>query len=141
MGRLKQLQTCSLLQSLSSIELAWLAAIAEPLKLKKGGHLIETGLTSHGMILIVEGEVRLFHPDHPQDNLGQLPAGEIIGEIALLNETVHLISAEVTSAELHALLIPSAAWQQLLQAQPAIAGKLLRCLAQQLQDKVNALQI
>lgn len=128
------LKRVDLFANLDKKELHELAAGAQERKYSAGTTLFHQGDTGTGLYIITSGRVSITqsnNPDRAEEVLGTSGPGEVLGEIALLDD--HPRSATATAEEdTTAILLPIWDFRTALRAQPEIALKLLAVLSQRL---------
>lgn len=87
--------------------------------------LMREGSVGLGLYVVVAGSVEVFRGSGQQRQvLGTLGSGDILGEMALVDEQPRAASA-VTLADTECLLIPRESFQQAMEHEPEIAAALL----------------
>ncbi len=123
-----------LFSGLNKKELHTLAESCQERKYSAGTRLISQGDTGVGLYIITSGKVRITHssgPGQPEENLGTAEAGDVLGEMALLDDLPR--SATITAVEdVTALLLPVWEFRTVLRNHPEIALKLLTVLSRRL---------
>ncbi|MBA2285789.1 MAG: cyclic nucleotide-binding domain-containing protein [Ktedonobacteraceae bacterium] len=123
-----------LFKDLNKKELKELAAGAQERKYSAGTALVSQGDTGTGLYVITAGKVRITqaaNPDRAEEDLGTMGVGEVVGEMALLDDLPR--SATITAAEdTTAILLPIWNFRMALHAQPDIGLKLLSVLSRRL---------
>jgi len=123
-----------LFSGLNKKELHTLAESCQERKYSAGTRLISQGDTGVGLYIITSGKVRITHssgPGQPEENLGTAEAGDVLGEMALLDDLPR--SATITAVEdVTALLLPVWEFRTVLRNHPDIALKLLTVLSRRL---------
>ncbi|MEX0875623.1 MAG: cyclic nucleotide-binding domain-containing protein [Actinomycetota bacterium] len=131
----KHVQRVAALPLFSGLDTATLeavAAVALPFDAPAGHNLIEPGLVGSGVFLFEDGQAVLEIHDHTIE----IGPGEIVGELACLDErAVHTGRVHTTTA-VRGLCIRRDEFIALLETHPAVAVPLLRILAARL---VNAI--
>jgi CRP/FNR family cyclic AMP-dependent transcriptional regulator len=128
------LKRVSIFSGLSDKELKDLARFAQERKYSAGATLFQQGDPGAGLYIIVSGRVRIVqavHPDRAEEILGTAGAGEVLGEMALLDElprSATVIAEEDTTA----ILLPIWEFRSAVRNQPEIALKLLAVLSRRL---------
>jgi CRP-like cAMP-binding protein len=110
-----------------------LAATARPIQAAEGVALFRRGEPGEGMVIVLDGLVRLHLSTEAgrEMTLGLVGPGEPIGEIALIDGGVRSADA-TTLTPLRGLLLRHADAAAAIAADAALAGALLRTLAQRL---------
>ena len=123
-----------LFSSLDKKELQEIARSCQERKYNPGATLIKQGDTGVGLYVITKGRVHITqvsNPDRLEEDLGTAGPGEILGEMALLDDLPR--SATVTAIdEVTALLLPVWEFRAALRNHPEIALKLLSVLSHRL---------
>ena len=103
-------------------------------KYSPGTTLIKQGDTGVGLYVITKGRVHVTQvtdPDRPEEDLATVGPGEVLGEMALLDDLPR--SATVTAIdEVTALLLPIWEFRTAIRNHPDIALKLLSVLSHRL---------
>lgn len=128
------LTNVSLFSSLDKKELQEIARSVQERKYSPGSILIKQGDTGVGLYVITHGHVRITqvsNPDRPEEDLGTAGPGEVLGEMALLDDLPR--SATITAVdEVTALLLPVWEFRAAIRNHPDIALKLLSVLSHRL---------
>lgn len=112
-------------------DLYGLATRLEPLRLAVGEVLMRQGDTSHFFAVIAEGSLTIRHEDDNGSTVElAVPAGEIVGEIALLKNQPRVASVTATT-EVHGWRGDDAAFAELIQL-PGVLQQLVRIARQRL---------
>lgn len=86
-----------LLFALSDRYRDWILDSAEELELPAGAVLIEEGQDIGHLSILIEGVLRVFHPDRPNQPIANVGPGQIIGEMSFIERLP--ASASVKAAE------------------------------------------
>jgi CRP/FNR family transcriptional regulator len=124
-----------LLAGLSESELDRIAQVAVPRSFPKGARVFHEGDASDACYVIRSGEVRVTreHSDGRAIALATLGAGEIVGELAMLDGEVRSASVEaLTDVEL--LAIAALDMRGLLERNPEITAKLVVALTRRVRE-------
>ena len=125
-----QLKQVELFESLDAKELKLLAKTCTERQYPAGAVLIKEGEPGAGLFILVEGKVSVTQGQPPQE-IATLGAGEVIGEMSLLDDLPR--SATVTALEpSRCLLVPVWDFRATLRETPDIAIKLLAQLSRRL---------
>lgn len=120
-----------LFSSLDRKELQALARACQERKYAAGDVLIKQGDSGAGLFVITNGHVkvtRVVNPDKPEEELHVVGPGEVLGEMALLDDLPR--SANVTAVDdVTVLLLPIWEFRTTLRNHPEIAFKLLATLS------------
>lgn len=123
-----------LFEHLDKKELRAIAQSCQERKYSAGTTLIKQGDTSAGLYILTNGTVRVTvvnDPDKPEQEMATLGAGEVIGEMSLLDDQPR--SATVTAVDdVTALLIPVWEFRVIVRNHPETALKLLSTLSKRL---------
>ncbi len=125
-----------LFSNLSKKEIQVLAKSCQERKYLAGTTLFSQGDVAAGLYILTAGKVKISiasDPDRAEEEVGTVGAGEVLGEMALLDELPR--SATVTAIEdVTALLLPVWDFRSALQSNPDIAVKLLAVLSRRLRE-------
>ncbi len=133
----QSLSRVPLLQSIPDDLLAELASRSTVLALAPGAHLCHEGDASHTLWVILDGELQAYRTDQEGErvNLNVLEAGELVGELALLDSQPRSASvACLTPCTL--LAVEQDDFMALLQANPALIRPLLATLTEKLRQRI-----
>lgn len=123
-----------LFSGLDKKELRLIGNSCQERKFAAGSVLMQQGDTGAGLFVITGGKVKItqaVHPDRAEEELGTASAGDVLGEMALLDDLPR--SATVTAVEdVTALLLPIWDFRTSLRSNPDIAVKLLAALSHRL---------
>ena len=123
-----------LFSGLDKRELHTLAESCQERKYRAGTRIMSQGDTGVGLYVITSGKVRITHssnPDRPEEELATAGAGDVLGEMALLDDLPR--SATITAVEdVTALVLPVWEFRTVLRSHPEIALKLLSVLSRRL---------
>ena len=123
-----------LLSNLDKKELQVLSKSCQERKYSAGSTLIKQGDTGVGLYVIVSGHVKTTqakNPDRAEVDLGTYGPGNVLGEMALLDDLPR--SATVTAVDdVTALLLPVWEFRATVRDHPEIALKLLAVLSKRL---------
>jgi CRP/FNR family transcriptional regulator len=123
-----------LFSGLDKKELQEIARSCQERKYSPGTILIKQGDTGVGLYVITKGRVHITQvsdPDRLEEDLGTAGPGEVLGEMALLDDLPR--SATVTAIdEVTALLLPVWEFRAAIRNHPDIALKLLSVLSHRL---------
>lgn len=128
------LKHVDLFVGLDKKELRHIANSCQERKFSAGTVLMKQGDTGAGLFVITGGHVKISQetdPDRAEEDLGTAGPGEVLGEMALLDDLPR--SATVTAVDdVTALLLPIWDFRTSLRANPEIAVKLLAALSHRL---------
>jgi CRP-like cAMP-binding protein len=123
-----------LFAGLDKKELRHIAGSCQERKFPAGSVLMQQGDTGAGLFVITSGHVKVTQatdPDRAEENLRTMGPGEVLGEMALLDDLPR--SATVTAVDdVTALLLPIWEFRTILHSNPDIAVKLLATLSHRL---------
>ncbi|GCE49098.1 CRP/FNR family transcriptional regulator [Thermosporothrix hazakensis] len=123
-----------LFSTLSPKELKDLAKSGQERTYPAGSVLFKQGDAGSGLYIIKSGKVRIeqaIHPDRAEETLGTAGPGDVLGEMALLDDLPR--SASVTAEEdVTAFLLPVWEFRNFLRSHPDIALKMLAVLSRRL---------
>jgi CRP-like cAMP-binding protein len=123
-----------LFAGLDKKELRHIAGSCQERKFPAGSVLMQQGDTGAGLFVITSGHVKVTQatdPDRAEENLRTMGPGEVLGEMALLDDLPR--SATVTAIDdVTALLLPIWEFRTILHSNPDIAVKLLATLSHRL---------
>jgi CRP/FNR family transcriptional regulator len=130
------LANVSLFSGLDKKEIQEIARSVQQRTYSPGTVIVKQGDTGSGLYIITKGRVHITQvsdPDRPEKDLGTVGAGEVLGEMALLDELPR--SATMTAVdEVTALLLPVWEFRADLRSHPDIAIKLLAVLSRRLRN-------
>ena len=124
-----------LLSGLEPAELERIAQVAIPRSFPKGARIFHEGDQSDACYVIRAGEVRVTreHPDGRAIALATLGAGELVGELAMLDGGVRSASVE-TLTDVDMLAIAATDMRGLLERNAQITAKLVIALTKRLRE-------
>jgi CRP/FNR family transcriptional regulator, cyclic AMP receptor protein len=121
----------ALFSSLDKKELRFIGNSCQERSFTDGSVLMQQGETGVGLFVITKGRVKItqeVHPDRAENTLGTAGVGEVLGEMALLDDLPR--SATVTAIEdVTALILPIWDFRSILRSNPEISIKLLATLS------------
>lgn len=123
-----------LFSTLDKKELQTLANSCQERTYTAGSTILSQGDTGVGLYVIKSGKVQVIqanNPDRAETVLGELGAGDVLGEMALLDDLPRSASA-IAAEEVQALLLPIWDFRSALRQHPDIALKLLAVLSRRL---------
>ena len=125
-----------LFAGLGKKDLQLLAQSCKERKYSAGSVLISQGDTGAGLYVLTNGKVRITqanNPDRAEEEIGTAGAGDVLGEMALLDDLPR--SATVTAVDdVTALLLPVWEFRAVLRNNPDIALHLLATLSRRLRN-------
>ena len=115
------MKNCNLFSQVAAEDIAWLEGQSRMRKLKRGEPVYLPSQSVDGVILIASGRVKICHttPEGKQAILDFIDAGEIFGELALLDAQERDEYAETTE-KTTLIVIPKAQMQALIRKYPQI---------------------
>lgn len=132
-----------LFSGLDKKELRHIGNSCQERKFLAGSVLMQQGDTGAGLFVITSGKVKITQagdPDHAEEDLGTAGPGDVLGEMALLDDLPR--SATVTAVEnTTALLLPIWDFRTSLRSNPEIAVKLLAALSHRLRKAESHVHI
>ncbi len=123
-----------LFSTLDKKELQLLAKNCQERSFAAGSTLFSQGDTGVGLYVIKSGQVRILqaaNPDRAEKELDVLSPGDVLGEMALLDDQPRSASA-VAIDDVSVLLLPVWEFRSILRGHPEIAVKLLSVLSRRL---------
>jgi transcriptional regulator with PAS, ATPase and Fis domain len=132
---LEALRRVRVLRHLPLAALAGLAAQSETRPFAAGSVMIEEGEPGEELFVLLEGRVgvRSALSEREQRTVGVREAGELVGEMALLDDLPRSASV-VAEAPVRALRVPREAFLEAIAAQPAAILDLVRTLSRRLRE-------
>lgn len=134
------LSRVDLFSNLDKKELQALGSSCYERKYSPGSILMKQGDTGAGLFVITGGHVKITHsssPDRAEEELATVGPGNVIGEMALLDDLPR--SATVTAIDdVTALLLPVWEFRTILRNSPDIALKLLAVLSRRIRKLEGA---
>ncbi len=128
------LANVDLFSGLDKKELRLIANSCQEREFSAGSVLMQQGGTGAGLFVITKGKVRItqeIHPDRVEEELGTAGPGDVLGEMALLDDLPR--SATVIALEdVTTLILPIWDFRSSLRSNPEIALKLLATLSHRL---------
>lgn len=123
-----------LFSGLDKKELRYIGNSCQKREFSAGTVLMQQGDTGAGLFVITDGKVKItqvVNPGSAEEDLGTAGPGDVLGEIALLDDQPR--SATVTAIDdVTALLLPVWDFRTVLRDNPEIAVKLLATLSHRL---------
>ncbi len=131
--RIQFLSSTEIFHDIDPTALLDLAAQLEELHLEAGETLFRQGDPSHGIYLIVSGQVLVLEsaPGHPERVRAQRGPGEVVGELALWTTGVHLATVR-TISEVGALKLTREGFERFAKNHPGAVEAVDRFVALQL---------
>ncbi|HLX40450.1 MAG TPA: cyclic nucleotide-binding domain-containing protein [Ktedonobacteraceae bacterium] len=128
-----------LLANLDKKELQVLSRVCQERHFSAGSTILSQGDSGVGLYVIKSGTVRILRaggPDSAEEELGTAGAGEVLGEMSLLDDLPRSASV-VAVDDVTALVLPIWEFRTILQNHPDIALKLLSVLSRRLRKAEN----
>jgi diguanylate cyclase (GGDEF)-like protein len=129
MQRIELLARVSLFRELGLPDLERIAAASTTEQFEPETNIVTLGTPGHSMYIIIEGEVRVLYPGRGTHfELARLGAGELFGEMALLNDLPR--SATVRAVDnVTVVVLSKESLRRILLETPTVAVKLLEALS------------
>lgn len=133
--RIDALRKVSLFAELGDDEIARVAEIAVERTYRKGSVIFFEEDLGDSLYVVISGAVKIYRvaPDGREKTLALLEAGEVFGEMALLEQAPRSAVAEALILT-HLLVVLDRDFNRLIRAEPEIALSLLRVLSKRLRD-------
>ncbi len=133
------LKANALFQGFTDTGIAILASICTPRNFAAGTPLFVENMQSEALYVVVSGTVRLSTraPNGQETPIGEVGAGEYLGEMALMANSQRLCTA-TASTPVVALEIRASEFQKLMGTKPQACVKLLMTICTQFAVKVTA---
>jgi CRP-like cAMP-binding protein len=115
------MKKCNLFSQVAPEDIAWLEGHSRMRKLKRGEPIYLPSQSADGVVLVASGRVKICHstPEGKQSIIDFIDAGEIFGELALLDSQQRDEYAE-TSEKTTLVMIPKREMQALIRKYPRI---------------------
>ena len=127
-AKIELLKNVPLFAGCTKTELRRLASIADEIDLREGTVLTREGRPGREFFVLIEGTVRVDKGGRKVADLGR---GDWLGEIALLTKAPRTATVTATSS-VRSLVITEREFRQTVAEMPAIAMKVLTCVAERL---------
>ena len=141
------LSMADIFDTLTHAQLALVAAICEPMTYQSGDIIIEENGRTDGMFIIVRGSVEiLVNPgfvtkstddDNEMALLTELRQGQVVGEIALVDQGIRTATARIGQNQTELLRIPRNSIINLCDTYPELGYKIMTNLAADLAYKIR----
>jgi CRP/FNR family transcriptional regulator len=131
-----------LFSTLNKKELVALAQSCQERTYQAGTMIVSQGDSGVGLYVLKSGKVRIIqgnNPDRAEEVLGTAGPGDVLGEMALLDDLPRSASIEAIE-DVTALLLPVWEFRSILRSNPDIALKLLAVLSRRLRKAEAARQ-
>jgi CRP-like cAMP-binding protein len=135
MDRFATLRGSSLLRDFSDVGVRILAEACEERAVGRGTYAFRAGEPSTALIFIGRGTLQLHARDGGQA-LGEVKAGDTLGNFALLAEGEHLLSA-MAASDVELAVLEREAFEALRQQKPQASLKLMLALAQDFGERLR----
>jgi signal transduction histidine kinase len=123
-----------LFAGLSEDDLIWLELMSEPVSISAGEYLMKEGGEGDGLYIASEGEFEVVKRSGNQDvTIAVRGAGEIFGEMSLLDGTPHSASVRAVN-DGHLFKISAAVFRDLLATRPQATLAILRTVTARLRN-------
>lgn len=129
-SQLESLRKVPLFSACTKKELEKVAKAADEIDMKKGALLVDQGAMGREAFVVLEGEVAIKRNNRKIATLG---AGEVVGELSLLDHGPRTASAECLT-DCVVLVIDQRRFTGVLDEVPAISHKLLGVLAGRIRE-------
>jgi CRP-like cAMP-binding protein len=132
------LENCLLLHSLTPDELAVVVERLQFEDFEKGAEILTEGLSYHGLWILLEGTcevVRGARGPRPSQ-LAVIEPGAVFGEMSFLTGQPHSATVRALSP-VRTARINKSSFVELEQAQPAIAERIITCVARVMADRLR----
>ena len=128
------LRSVPLFAELDETELSRIASVAVPRGFPEGTRVFHEGDHSDACYVVKSGTFRVTreHPDGRAITLATLEAGDIVGELAMLDGEVRSASVETLGGDGELLALPAADMLSLLERNPEITVKIAAALTRRL---------
>jgi CRP/FNR family cyclic AMP-dependent transcriptional regulator len=137
--KIELLQNLPIFGGLSSKQLGSIVNVATKAFFESGDNLITKDAAGHSAFLIMTGSAECLHfPGAPAAG-GQIGPGTLVGELAMLVDTVHSLTVQA-QARVRAIAIHREALRRAMQHDPAIAQQISDNLLVRLQNLAQDLR-
>jgi CRP/FNR family cyclic AMP-dependent transcriptional regulator len=116
----ERLRSLPLFEGLSHKELDQLAAWTDEVEVPAGSHLLDQGRYGVEFFVILDGTVEVRQDRHPIATLGP---GDILGEIALLEDQVRTATIE-TITPVRAIVMDARSFASMMDHMPSVAERI-----------------
>lgn len=115
------MKQCNLFSHVAPEDIAWLEGHSRMRKLKRGEPIYLPSQSADGVVLVASGRVKICHstPEGKQSIIDFIDAGEIFGELALL-DSQHRDEYAETAEKTTLVMIPKREMQALIRKYPRI---------------------
>jgi CRP/FNR family transcriptional regulator len=138
MERVLLLRRVPLLAGLAPADLQPVAAIAHEHHFSDGEVIFEQGEPGDQLYLIVTGQVRVVanHPGQPEIEIARRAAGEVVGEMAIIDDEPRSASG-IAVGKVHALALDRKNFESLLRERPEVSLAVMRVLCKRLRQALR----
>lgn len=133
-SKVELLKKVPLFSGCSKAELRALALTADELDLREGRVLTKEGQPGREFFVLIDGTVRVTKDG---ETVGELGAGDWLGEIALITNAPRTATVTATSP-LRVLVVTDRAFRQVVNEMPSIALKVLASVGERLGHDAEA---
>jgi CRP-like cAMP-binding protein len=134
------LRRLPLFSSLSESDLNWLFEQAKPISIEAGQWLMEEGSAGDACYIVVEGEFEIIkRSDQHAIAIALREPGAVLGEMSLLDHAPRSASVRAVK-DSRLLMIPQAAFDQLLSTSPSAAMAILHTVSARLRQDEGLLR-
>lgn len=130
-AKIDRLRAITLFSTADHEAIAHLASAADEVTVPAGRELISEGHRHNEGYLIVDGEVRV---EVGGETVATIPAGELIGELALFSDSTVASATVTATTETSVLVIPFNRFDEILDENPAFTKAIAKQLAHRLRD-------
>jgi len=127
-----------ILSDLADKDLLWLVEAGSYRSHPAGTRLIEAGIAVESLYIVIDGELDVILP--PDEKIGRLGPGDLIGEMSLVEKRAPLTSV-VTVSHCRLLTVPHDVLQRRLRQETDFAARFYRVLSLLLTDRLRSLTI
>ena len=143
MSRAEFLRSVDLFRGLGPDQLAKLEAVMQPVEYREGEGIFNERAEGQHLFVIESGVVEIFRTIEGEERttrLARLGAGEIFGELSVLDGKPRAASARAAIDPItHLLVISKRDFERVLAENPALAATLLRGIVVKLADRMRRL--
>ena len=139
MNVIDALQGVELFDGLTTNELQAVAALCEERRLKRGDVLIQQGQPGLELYIVTEGFVEVVRQSNGGDQhvVVQLGPGQIVGEMALVDQGPRSATVRALNTPTVVQVIPKAAFDALCERNTTIGYKVMRNMAADLSFRIR----
>jgi CRP-like cAMP-binding protein len=135
------LQKTMIFAKLGFEETRRLSEILQVERFPRGHIVIEQDSLGEALYIVRKGEVAIYRRNArgERDLLNRLPAGEIFGEMSLIDDLLVSADVEVTSEEVEVVKIPRGRFESLLRGDEGLSLKIYRGFCHTLSERLRRL--